>query len=94
MKRTIKKITAALLCAACVLVVMPFTGHNASQISAEAADTNTVTVSYNVQVNQTISSIQTVFDLVKSAYGTEGTEIAYNSVLENAAIDRAEDLVV
>jgi hypothetical protein len=115
-RRLLKKIFAVGLAAAMTFASVPFVSGMNGAVNAEAADSttsdNTVKVKYNVQINQTLQSIEPVFNLVKNYYdslntttstasdgtaassGTNTSSITYNSTLESAAIERAEDLVV
>ena len=115
-RRLLKKIFAVTIAAAVAFASVPFISGMNGAVEAEAADSttsdNTVKVKYNVQINQTLQSIEPVFNLVKNYYdslnttsstasdgtaassGTNTSSITYNSTLENAAIERAKDLVV
>ena len=72
-RRLLKKIFAVTIAAAVAFASVPFISGMNGAVEAEAASTtnsNTVKVNYNVQVNQSLVSIQPVFDLVKNYYNS------------------------
>ena len=72
-RRLLKKKFAVTIAAAVAFASVPFISGMNGAVEAEAASTtnsNTVKVNYNVQVNQSLVSIQPVFDLVKNYYNS------------------------
>lgn len=72
-RRLLKRIFAVTIAAAVAFASVPFISGMNGAVEAEAASTtnsNTVKVNYNVQVNQSLVSIQPVFDLVKNYYNS------------------------
>lgn len=109
-KRLLKKIFAVGLAAAMAFASVPFVSGLNCTLDAEAADSTntsegTVSVEYTVQVNQTSSTINEIFDAINKARtsitedASDGTtktvsELKYNNKLEKAAIQRAEDIAL
>lgn len=109
-RRLLKKIFAVGLAAAMAFASVPFVSGLNCTLDAEAADSTntsegTVSVEYTVQVNQTSSTINEIFDAINKARtsitedASDGTtktvsELKYNNKLEKAAIQRAEDIAL
>lgn len=100
MERTfLKKMLAIGLSAAMAFTVVPFVAAGNTQIEAEAAANDTVTVTYVVQVKKDKAAFENTFNTLNKARSTANAsatdlDLKWNSDLETYAINRAEDIAL
>ena len=98
-RKLLKKMLAIGLSAAMAFTVVPFVTAGNTQIEAEAADNDTVTVTYVVQVKKDKTAFENTFNTLNKARSTANAsatdlDLKWNSDLETYAINRAEDIAL
>ncbi|MDD6550192.1 MAG: CAP domain-containing protein [Lachnospiraceae bacterium] len=98
-RKLLKKMLAIGLSAAMAFTVVPFVTAGNTQIEAEAAANDTVTVTYVVQVKKDKTAFENTFNTLNKARSTANAsatdlDLKWNSDLETYAINRAEDIAL
>ncbi|MDD6380091.1 MAG: hypothetical protein PUG04_00110 [Lachnospiraceae bacterium] len=96
-KRLAKRVVAFALGCAFAFTSVPYIVQNSTGIQAEAADTDTIQVTYHVQVYQ--EDVAGIFANINTGSGSSTTSgssasLKYNSALEKLAVERAKDLAL
>ena len=101
--RLAKRIAAFALGCAFAFTSIPYIAGNTGRVEAEAADTDTIPVTYTVTVRQ--DDVASIYDSVKTYTDDQGSDkplndqgsgktLKYNSAFEKLAIERAKDLAL
>lgn len=93
-KRLAKRVVAFALGCVFAFTSIPYIAGNTGRVEAEAADTDTIPVTYTVTVRQ--DDVASIYDSVKTYTDDQGSgkTLKYNSALEKLAIERAKDLAL